>query len=307
MKSALFAGVEAGGTKILCALANEAGHVIAETRIPTTSPGETFGHINQFFAAARTTHGSIAAGGVASFGPLDLDVASDRYGCLTTTPKVGWPGFNMLGKFKEILGVPVAIDTDVNCAALAEGLYGAAQGLDRFCYMTVGTGVGVGCIESGHALPSHSHAEIGHVRVTRATGDDFVGICPYHHDCAEGLACGPAMKARWGMSAEDLPADHEGWEYEAHYIAAVCANLTYTMRPQRIIIGGGVLERSSLYQGIHAAYRNLTAGYALDRCSGDAQSYIVAPALSQPSPGLMGAIELARRKLSASQLTHHAI
>lgn len=300
MNDSLFAGIEAGGTKVLCAVANNRGEILMDVRIPTTTPDQTFAQVAAFFAAQEAKVGAIKGCGIASFGPLDLDQDSESYGHLTTTPKLGWKGVDMLGRLTAILPVPTLIDTDVNCAALAEGMSGAATGLERFCYMTVGTGIGVGIIDVGRATGGAGHPEVGHIRVARAPGDGFAGICPSHGDCVEGLACGPAMKARWHASAEDLPSDHVAWEYEAHYIASICLSLTYITRPQRIIIGGGVLERSSLYAGIRSAFVKLTAGYALDSWAKQVETYLSAPGLSQPSPGLVGALAMARKASDAS-------
>lgn len=289
-----FAAIEAGGTKIICAIAGADGAVLAQTRLATGLPDANFAAIADFFAAQVARYGPISAGAIASFGPLDLDRSSPHYGCLTTTPKPGWSSFDVLGRFGDIIGAPAGIDTDVNCAALAEARLGAARGLARSCYVTVGTGIGVGMIDRGRIYAGTSHAEAGHIRIARAPGDDFPGVCPSHGDCAEGLASGPAIQARWHISAENLPADHIGWDYQAHYLAALCVNLTYIMRPQRIIVGGGVMERSALLAAVRTAYLRLTAGYALDRFSKDADTYICAPQLRDPAPGLVGAIALAR-------------
>ncbi|WP_404337755.1 ROK family protein [Sphingomonas sp. MMS12-HWE2-04] len=292
MSKDLFAALEAGGTKMICAVANADGDVLAQARIATTTPDQVFDAIAAFYRAQREEHGPIRAGGIASFGPLDLDPASASHGHLTRTPKPGWSSVDMLGRFTDIVGAPSRIDTDVNCAAMAEATRGAGQGLDRLCYMTVGTGIGVGLFERAALHPPVAHAEVGHIRVSRAPGDDFAGICPSHQDCVEGLACGPAMKARWSRSAEDLPADHPAWDYAAHYIAAICVNLTYIARPQRIILGGGVLEHGALYPAVRRQFGAMTAGYALDRHSADVETFICPPVLQDP--GLVGAIELAR-------------
>ncbi|MGL3822265.1 ROK family protein [Sphingopyxis sp. R3-92] len=290
----IFAAIEAGGTKVLCALAAADGSILSQTRIPTRGPAETLDAIKAFYEEQTEVFGHPISAGIASFGPIDLDRTSPGYGRLTTTPKAGWSDFDLLGAIQTSLGVPTAIDTDVNCAALAEGAAGAAAGLSRYCYMTVGTGIGVGIVEGGKTSQGTGHPEVGHIRLSRARGDDFAGICPYHGDCAEGLASGPAMKARWEKSAEDLEIGHPAWEIEAHYIAAICANLTYSQRPERIIIGGGVLERSTLYNRIRVHFEELTRGYALDQFSRDAETYIARPQLVDPSPGLVGALQLAQ-------------
>lgn len=297
----LIAAVEAGGTKILCAVVDRDRAILASTRIATTDPDTSFAAMAAFFAGQTMRHGPVAAGGVGSFGPLDLDRGSPGYGRLTTTPKPGWAGVDMRGQVAAMLGAPVAIDTDVNCAALAEALHGATRGLDSSCYVTVGTGIGVGHVARGRPVAGVGHPEAGHIRVPRAPGDAaFAGTCPYHGDCLEGLASGPAMRARWGIAAEDLPDDHPGWEVAAHYLACLCVTLTYTVRPQRIVLGGGVFERASLYDRVRARFVALAVGYALDRWSAAPAGFLCAPALREPSPGLVGAIELARDLLATT-------
>ena len=289
MTERLIAGIEAGGTKILCAVATGDGAVIAQARIATRDPDATFRDIASFYGS----HGPFAAGGVGSFGPLDLDRDSPDYGRITTTPKAGWRGVDMLGRVAAIIRAPVAIDTDVNCAARAEAKSGAGRGLSRLCYVTVGTGIGVGIVDGMRADTGIGHPEVGHTRIPRAADDDFAGSCPSHGDCAEGLASGPAIHSRWGVAAEDLADGHIGWAYEAQYLAALCVNLTYTVRPQRIILGGGVLERASLLGAVRASYLAQAAGYALDRYASDVDRYLCAPDLTDPSPGLVGALDLA--------------
>ena len=295
MSSHTLAGIEAGGTKILCAVATVTGEVLAQARIETGAPDATFATLAAFFAAQRDTYGPVVAGGLASFGPLDLDRGSPSYGRLTTTPKPGWGGVDMLGRVAAMLGAPVAIDTDVSCAALAEAREGAGRGLDRLCYVTIGTGIGVGIVEHGRIARGAGHPEAGHIRVPRASGDAaFGGACPYHGDCLEGLASGPALAARWNMGAEYLTEDHVGWEQEAHYLACLCVALTYIARPQRIVLGGGVMERVSLHDRVRARFADLTGGYALDRWSADTATFIATPVLREPSPGLVGALLLAQ-------------
>lgn len=300
MTQPLIAGIEAGGTKILCAVAHTDGTIVAQTRIATGLPDRSFADIAAFFDAQARRHGTIRAGGVASFGPLDLDRGSPSYGRLTTTPKPGWSGVDMLTRLGDVLQAPCVIDTDVNCAALAEARHGAAYGLDRSCYVTIGTGIGVGIVRSDGSAAAAGHPEAGHIRVPRARDDaGFAGVCPYHGDCLEGLASGPAMRARWGVAAEDMADDHAGWDVAAHYIACLCVNLTYTARPQRIVLGGGVMEHAGLHDRVRGRFAALAGGYALDRWSADPASFLVAPALREPSPGLVGAIALARDLIAA--------
>ena len=204
-------------------------------------------------------------------------------------------------RISNILDAPTEIDTDVNCAGLAEAKLGAGRGLERICYVTVGTGIGVGFIENGRPLGGVGHPEAGHMRIPRAIWDEgFAGICPYHGDCLEGLACGPAIQARWHQEAEQLGDSHVAWEFEAHYLGSLCVNLMYMLRPQRIILGGGVMGRTILYDRVRNQFRQMMAGYSLDRWSADADSFISAPALAEPSPGLVGAFELARQAVPRS-------
>ncbi len=293
MPESLVAAIEAGGTKFVCAVATAGGTVLAQARLATQDPETTFAAVAAFFAGERARRGPVVAAGVGSFGPLDLDPASAGFGRLTTTPKPGWAGVDMRGRVAAIVGAPTAIDTDVNCAGVAEARFGAGRGRARLCYVTVGTGIGVGIVEHGRPLGGVGHAEAGHIRVPRAPGDGFAGLCPWHGDCLEGLAAGPAMAARWGQPAETLGDDHPGWAMAAHYLAALCVKLTYTVRPERIILGGGVAAHPLLHDRVRAAFVRLAGGYALDRCSADPATFICRPELIDPPAGLIGAIALA--------------
>jgi fructokinase len=296
----LLAAIEAGGTKFLCAVATIDGRILAQERIATASPEMTFAAVASFFDQQRIKFGSVAAAGVASFGPLDLDASSPNYGKLTTTPKPGWSGVDILGSVSAIVAAPTELDTDVNLAGLAEARHGAGIGLNTICYVTVGTGIGVGVIDHGKPISGVGHLEAGHMRVGRASGDDFGGVCPYHGDCLEGLASGPAMAARWGQPAETLGSDHVGWTYQAHYLASLCVNLTYLIRPERIILGGGVTAHPQLHRLVREQFTLLTGGYSLDRCSAEPEAYICLPTAEEPSAGLVGAIEIARQLLPAA-------
>lgn len=290
MPSGRYALIEAGGTKFLCAIADRDGGLLAQQRIATRAPEETFADVRAFFESQDP----VEACGIGSFGPLNLDSASESYGRLTSTPKPGWPGVDMLGQVRSIAGVPTAIDTDVNCAAIAEARHGAGKGLERVCYVTIGTGIGVGIVDQGRTNGGAGHAEAGHSRVPIAAGDEgFAGVCPYHGTCLEGLASGTAMKARWGMPANLLDEDHPGWAYQAHYLATLCLNLSYTLRPQRIILGGGVMEKRHLFPLIHGEFARLMAGYAADEWNADPAHFICPPVLVDPSPGLRGALDIA--------------
>lgn len=290
---AIFGGIEAGGTKLLCGIAHEDGTILEQIRIPTTTPAETLKAASDFFEAAAGRHGTMAALGIGSFGPLSLRPTANDYGCITTTPKPGWSGTDLVGYLRDRLVVPIEIDTDVNCAAVGERLFGSGRGLDTFCYVTIGTGIGVGMIVNGAPYGGANHPEAGHIRVPRAPGDDsFEGHCPFHGDCLEGLACGPAMKARWGIRPPELPDDHPAWGMEADYVAALCTNLTYVMRPDRIILGGGVMQRPQIYQLVRKALMEKLAGYDASIRDLDPETYIAEPTAGS-SAGLSGALAMA--------------
>lgn len=289
----LLGGIEVGGTKVICGVADHQGHVLETIRIPTQAPRETLEAIALFFEAAARYHGPLSALSIGSFGPLSLRPAAADFGHITATPKPDWSWTDLVGYFKQRLGVPVAFDTDVNCAAMGEYLYGSGRGLDTFCYVTVGTGIGVGMIVNGAPYGGANHPEAGHIRLPRAPGDEeFEGHCPFHGDCLEGLACGPAMMARWGVRPPELPDGHPAWVIEADYIAALCANLTYIMRPDRIIIGGGVMQRPHIYGLVRRALAEKLAGYDASIREIDLETYIAEPTAGS-SAGLSGALAMA--------------
>lgn len=290
--TALVGGVEAGGTKFLLGL-RRGTEMIAEARVATGQPDDTMAQVAQFFAASRERHGTPEAVGLATFGPVELDRSSPLYGHLVDTPKPGWDRYDIRSALAAASGAPVAIETDVNGAALAEGSAGSCQGLERYCYVTVGTGIGVGFVEDGRPARAFPHSEAGHMRVGRAPGDDYPGHCPFHGDCVEGLASGPAMKARWGMTGSSLPSDHAAWKIETYYLAALCANLTYTFRPQRLVLSGGVFNAPFLLDRVREELARMLNGYAPGPYAGDPVTYLVAPVLDDPSPGLVGAFLLA--------------
>lgn len=290
----LYAGLEAGGTKFNCVVGAGPDDIRAETRIPTTTPEATVREALEFFRAQRAALGPLTAAGVASFGPVDLDPASATYGFITSTPKPGWAHTDIVGPVRQALGVPVQFDTDVNAAALGEGRWGAAQGLDHFIYLTVGTGIGGGGLVGGAMLHGLVHPEMGHVRIPHdRTADPYEGHCPFHGDCLEGLACGPAMNARWGRPAEELPDDHPAWALEARYLALALNDFVCTLSPRRIILGGGVMERLSLFPRIHRELQSLLNGYVqAPQITTYIDRYVVPPAFG-PRAGLIGALALA--------------
>jgi fructokinase len=274
----IYGGIEAGGTKWVLALASGPDDVRETTTFPTTTPEETMARAVEFFSG----NGAVAAVGVGSFGPIDL-----AGGRITTTPKPGWVDAEVVATLRRALDVPVAFDTDVNAAALGEHRWGAAVGLDTFCYVTVGTGIGGGGMANGRLLHGLWHPEFGHMRIPHDRDrDPFDGVCPYHGDCFEGLASGDAMRHRWGKAAEQLDESHQAWSLEADYLALGLANVVCTLSPQRIILGGGVMKQSWLLPLVRERVRDVLAGYV-------AMPEIVPPALGDRA-GVLGAIELAR-------------
>src|SRR5688572_22460957 len=237
----LFAGVELGGTKCVCILGTGPDDVRAVERLPTGEREETLRQIEAVLDRWRAHHGPSRAMGIASFGPVDLRAGSPTYGFITSTSKAGWRNTDIAQRLGRHMGGPVGFDTDVNGAALAEGRWGAAVGLDDFAYVTVGTGIGVGLIVRGKSIFGMNHSELGHIRVVRKAGDKFAGVCPFHGDCIEGLASGPAIEARAGMPASKLPPDHSAWDFVAHGLAQLLHSMVLTTAPSRIFLGGGVM------------------------------------------------------------------
>lgn len=289
----LYGGIEGGGTKFVCAVGTGPDDIRAEARFPTTTPEETMGRAIAFF---REQQGAapIAAVGIASFGPVDVDPVSPTFGYITTTPKPGWAHTDFGGAISRALGVPLGFDTDTNGAALGEHRWGAARGLDTFVYLTVGTGIGGGGMVGGRIIHGLVHPEVGHMRVPHdVQRDPYPGRCPFHGDCWEGLAAGPALEDRWGARAETLPLDHPAWELEAEYLAMALANLVLTVSPQRIIMGGGVMSQVHLFTLVRARVPALLNGYvASPAITERIDEYIVPPALGGRA-GMLGAIALA--------------
>ena len=289
-----FGGIEAGGSKFVCAIGGSDGRILIRSTIPTTTPEETIAEVAGFFRASSVNE-PLAAVGVAAFGPVDLQRNSPTYGHVTSTPKRAWQHCDLVGMIAEAMGVAdVAFDTDVNCAALAEYIYGAGRGYDPLVYMTLGTGIGGGAVIHGRILHGLVHPEMGHLRIRRATDDAFPGCCPAHGDCFEGLASGKAIAERWGAPAHELPQSHAAWQLETHYVALGLADIIVTLSPTRIVIGGG-LRRRLLWPILFDEVRQLLNGYVRAKEVTDLISnYIVQPALGDDS-GVMGAIALAVR------------
>jgi fructokinase len=294
--STLIGAIEAGGTKFVCAVADEHAKVIAETRIATTSPDATLREVATFFAAVSGSRGSFAAIGIGTFGPVDLRASSSSYGQLLATPKLGWAGTDLVGAFAERFDCPIAIDTDVNAAALAETLYGAARGCGTVVYVTVGTGIGGGGVANGRTLRGALHPEMGHLRVARHALDaTFGGVCAFHGDCLEGLASGAAIVARYGAPLHDLPPEHEARRVVGNYLGQLAASTVLMLSPERLIFGGGVAHDGALLPEIRAVAAKLLNGYPDPSARPAAlEAVIVAPVLGERS-GIIGAIELARR------------
>jgi len=293
---ALWGGIEAGGTKFVCAVASSPENVVAELRFPTTTPDECIARSAAFFQEQANEHGPLEAIGIASFGPLDPNPASPTFGYITTTPKAGWAQIDLAGGIRRALDLPVGFDTDVNGAALAEGLWGAAQGLETFIYLTVGTGIGGGALINGQLAHGLLHPEMGHVFVPHdKERDPYAGGCPYHGDCLEGLASGPAMEQRWRKRAESLPPDHPAWDLEAEYIAYGLAPQIYILSPERIILGGGVMEQAHLFPRVRKRLLAILNGYVQSPAIlNQIDAFIVPPGLGNRA-GVLGAIALAQR------------
>lgn len=283
-------GIEAGGTKMVCALGTGPDDLREVVRIPTEDPARTVEEIVAFF---RRQDQRPAVLGIGSFGPLDPDPGSPSYGTITTTPKPGWAGFPLGPRIGTALGVPFVFDTDVNAAALGEHRWGAARDVDSFIYLTIGTGIGGGALVRGHRLHGLLHPEMGHLFVPRVDGDAFEGVCPFHGACLEGLASGSAMRKRWGRPAEEIPPDHRAWRLEASYIALGLINFTLTLSPERIVLGGGVSENRFLLPMVRAEFARRLNGYMRSpTVMEDLDSYVVTAELGDRA-GVLGALALA--------------
>jgi len=284
--NALLGAIEAGGTEFVCAVAERAGPILAARRvIPTTSPAKTLAEAVDFFSGYR-----LRALGVACFGPVDLE-----QGRITTTPKPGWRHAEIVRPLRAALNVPIAFETDVNGAALGEGHHGAGRGRDPLIYVTVGTGIGAGVLVGGRPVHGLMHPEAGHMSVRRHPDDQFPGMCPFHSDCLEGLASGPAIEARWGSSGQDLPVGHPAWSLEAYYLAEALCNLVYVISPQKIVLGGGVMNQAELLSLIRGETQARLGGYLAPLDRPGAIAALVVPAELGDDAGIVGALELARK------------
>jgi fructokinase len=289
----LFGGIEAGGTKFVCAVASDPPAIINEVRFPTTRPAETLKQVCDFFMPYVKAN-QIKSIGLGSFGPVDVDANSPTHGFITSTPKPNWQDTNILGIISRQLNVPVVFDMDVNAAALGEFKWGASQGVDSSLYLTIGTGIGGSYIKDGKPLKGLLALEMGHIRIPHNLKlDPFRGACPYHGDCFEGLASGPAIQIRTGQRAETLPGHDLFWEIEAGYIADALANYIFTLSPRIIILGGGVMQNTSLFAKIRQKVQKILNGYLHNELIlNHIERYIVPPVL-QNRAGVLGAIALA--------------
>lgn len=285
--------VEAGGTKFVCGIGNEDGNIMDWISFATEAPERTMKQVIAYFQDKE-----VEAIGYGSFGPVDLDIGSPYYGSVTTTPKPGWTGYDIVGELKRHFPIPVGFDTDVNAAAFGEAKWGAARGLDSCVYYTIGTGIGIGVYTEGRIVHGLVHPEGGHTLPRRHPKDTFEGTCPYHGDCLEGLAAGPAIEKRWGTRGADLPASHEAWKMEAYYIAQSVLGTILLLSPQKVILGGGVMHQEHLYPLIREHVVELLNGYVTaPQILNGIDSYIVPPGLGDQA-GLKGALALGLKAAS---------
>lgn len=285
--------LEAGGTKMVCAIGDEKGNIFDRVSFPTLTPEETMGKLLEYFKDKQ-----IEALGIGSFGPLCLDKNAENYGAITTTPKLAWLNYPLRQFFVDALGVPVGIDTDVNAAALGEATYGAGKGIDSLVYYTIGTGVGGGALVDGILVHGMVHPEMGHMLLRPDPRDPVPhGFCPYHDGCIEGLATGPAIEKRWGISAKELPEDHIAWDIEAEYLAQMCVNTIVTLSPKKIVLGGGVMHQMHLFGRIRKRTLEMLNGYvAHPAILEHIDDYIVPPGLGD-NAGAVGSLLLAAEAL----------
>ena len=294
----LLGGIEAGGTKFVCGIGTGPADLEVFT-FPTSSPDDSIRRALAFFRGAAGPR--LSSLGIASFGPIDPNRDSSRYGQITTTPKTAWRNFDIVGEVAKALPVPIAFETDVNAAALAEGEWGAARDVDDYVYITVGTGIGGGVVVNRRPVHGLLHPEIGHLHLAQREDDSFAGICPFHGNCLEGLASGPALAKRWGCPPESLPATHPAWELEAQYLSMSVCTLVYTLCPRRVILGGGVMQQNALFPMIRRNVVRLLNGYIDTAEFHDAiDSYIVSPRLGSHS-GVLGAMLLGGQLLQRLQ------
>lgn len=286
-----YGGIEAGGTKFVCAIGSDPDDIVAETRFSTTTPNETISKAIDFFQSHQEKI-NLSAIGIASFGPVDLNPHSDSYGYITKTPKPNWSNTSFARKVEEALSIPVGFDTDVNGALLGEHRWGAARGLDNSIYLTIGTGIGGGAMVNGKLVHGLVHPEMGHIILPLRADDPYKGRCPFHGNCLEGLANGPSLEARWGARAETFAEDHPAWELEAHYLATALHDFICAFSPQRIILGGGVMKQVQLFPMVREKTLESLNNYVQkEELISKIDEYIVYPELGDQA-GVLGAIAL---------------
>ena len=283
--------LEAGGTKMVVAIGNEQGEIFDRLSIPTREPEITMPELVDYFKSNK-----VDALGIGCFGPIDLNRESATYGYITSTPKLPWRNYNIVGTFSEALQVPIGFDTDVNASAIGEATWGSTKDVKNSIYITIGTGVGVGVIIDGKPLHGMLHPEAGHILLSKHPEDNFKGTCPYHENCLEGLAAGPAIEARYGKKADELSEQVEVWVLEGYYIAQALVNYILTLSPQRIILGGGVMHQEQLMPIIHRDVLRMLNGYILTPQLQDIEKYIMLPELND-NQGIMGCIRLALNEI----------
>lgn len=283
----MFGGIEAGGTKFVCAISDEKLNLIKKESFKTTTPVETINQVINFFKKDDINLTSI---GIGSFGPIDVDKSSEKYGFITTTPKKAWKNFNFLGEIKKHFPkIPISWTTDVNAAAYGEYKQGLGKGKSSLVYFTIGTGIGGGAIQNGKFIQGFSHPEMGHMIIERNAADDFEGNCQFHRCCLEGMAAGPTIEKRFGVTGDNLPNDHPFWKIQADYIAQCAYNTTLMFSPEIIIFGGGVMHRKHLISNIHDMFSERINEYITYP---DLEKYIVQPKLGD-NAGIIGCLSMA--------------
>lgn len=286
----IFGAIEAGGTKFVCAVGDNNGQIFEKVQFPTTTPAETMEQVLEFFSRFN-----LRAIGLGSFGPCDVNSESITYGYITSTPKLSWRGYPILKTLEESFNIPIGFSTDVNTAALGEVTFGAAKGLDSCLYITVGTGIGAGAVLGGKILQGLSHPEMGHVIVRRHSNDTYLGKCPYHRDCLEGLAAGPAIEERWENTGIELINRLEVWELESYYLAQALVQYILILSPKKIILGGGVMKQKQLFPLIYRDVKKLLNKYIeIPQLSDGIENYIVPAGLGDLA-GITGALLLGKQ------------
>ncbi len=287
----IFGALEAGGTKMVCAIGREDGKILEQISIPTCSPEETIPKIIAFFKDK-----DIASLGIGAFGPIDVNQKSETYGHILSTPKMAWRGYDLLRSIQKELNVSIGLDTDVNASCLGEMTFGCAKNMENVIYITIGTGIGVGIGINGKLVHGMLHPEAGHILLKRHPEDKFEGCCPYHGTCFEGMAAGPAIEKRWNKKAVELSDNKEVWEMEAYYIAQALTDYIMILSPQRIILGGGVMHQEQLFPLVREKTIGMVNGYIETQEMKRIENYIV-PASLNDNQGIMGAIQLAKQAI----------